>query len=69
MNDDFHGIFGFIRFTDGYYMIIITKRSPVALLGGHYIYHIDDTTLIPLNPSTTTASKATDESRFIFSKR
>lgn len=39
---------GFIRFTAGYYMSVITKRSPVALLGGHYVYHIDETRLIPL---------------------
>jgi phosphatidylinositol 3,5-bisphosphate 5-phosphatase len=39
---------GFIRFTAGYYMSVITKRSPVALLGGHYVYHIDETRLISI---------------------
>ncbi|KAK9447710.1 SacI homology domain-containing protein [Limtongia smithiae] len=42
------GVIGFIRFTQYYYMSLITKRSAVALLGGHYIYHIDATELIPL---------------------
>ncbi|KAK9234779.1 SacI homology domain-containing protein [Lipomyces kononenkoae] len=42
------GVIGFIRFTQYYYMSVITKRSAVALLGGHYIYHIDATELIPL---------------------
>ncbi|KAI9330399.1 SacI homology domain-containing protein [Obelidium mucronatum] len=40
------GIVGFIKFLEGYYMILITKRSAVALIGGHYVYHIDDTLLL-----------------------
>jgi phosphatidylinositol 3,5-bisphosphate 5-phosphatase len=39
---------GFVRFTDCYYLILITKKSSVALLGGHYVYHVDETCLIPL---------------------
>jgi hypothetical protein len=30
------GIVGFVRFTAGWYLILITKRSVVGLLGGHY---------------------------------
>ncbi|EEB91620.1 hypothetical protein MPER_09994, partial [Moniliophthora perniciosa FA553] len=44
----FFGIAGFIRFTAGWYMILITKRSIVALLGGHYIYHCENTEMIPV---------------------
>ena len=40
------GIFGFVRFLGGYSIILITKRSAVALIGGHYIYHIDDTLMV-----------------------
>jgi phosphatidylinositol 3,5-bisphosphate 5-phosphatase len=29
-------------------MIIISKRSVVALLGGHYIYHCENTDMIPV---------------------
>lgn len=29
-------------------MIIITKRSQVALLGGHYLYHCENTEIIPV---------------------
>ncbi|KAK9455425.1 SacI homology domain-containing protein [Dipodascopsis uninucleata] len=47
------GVIGFIRFTQCYYMAVITKRSAVALLGGHYIYHIDATELIPLASSAS----------------
>ncbi|KAJ7043084.1 polyphosphoinositide phosphatase [Mycena alexandri] len=44
----FFGIAGFIRFTAGYYMILITKRSYVALLGGHYLYHCENTEIVPV---------------------
>lgn len=39
---------GFIRFTAGWYMILITKRSVVALLGGHYLYHCENTDIVPV---------------------
>lgn len=42
------GILGFIKFTDIYYMCVITQRSVVAIIGGHYVYHIDATELVPI---------------------
>ncbi|KAG8819015.1 phosphatidylinositol-3,5-bisphosphate 5-phosphatase [Serendipita sp. 399] len=45
----FFGIAGFVRFTAGWYMIIMTKRSIVALIGGHYLYHLEGTELIPVS--------------------
>ena len=52
---EFYGIFGFVTFTtEGYYMILITKRSPVSLIGGRYIYHIDDTVMISIVDSVGT---------------
>lgn len=36
----FWGLLGFIRFTGAYYMLLITKRSIVATIGGHYIYQV-----------------------------
>ncbi|KAG6837048.1 hypothetical protein H0H93_015619 [Arthromyces matolae] len=42
------GLAGFIRFTAGWYMIVISKRSVVALLGGHYLYHCESTDIIPV---------------------
>lgn len=30
------GIVGFVQFTAGWYLVLITKRSVVGLLGGHY---------------------------------
>ncbi|ETW81555.1 hypothetical protein HETIRDRAFT_318364 [Heterobasidion irregulare TC 32-1] len=44
----FFGIVGFIKFTAGWYMILITKRSVVALLGGHYLYHCENTEIVPI---------------------
>ncbi|EST05716.2 Synaptojanin, N-terminal [Kalmanozyma brasiliensis GHG001] len=44
----FFGIVGFIRFTSTYYMVLISRRSVVALIGGHYIYHCDETVILPV---------------------
>ena len=60
------GIAGFVKFTAGWYMVLITKRSVVGLLGGHYsglrspshmnyanpspVYHCDETTVRGLIP-------------------
>lgn len=64
----FYGIVGFVRFTEGYYITLITKRSPVALIGGHYIFHIDATSSISVHSSTTPTSKLdknSDEARYL----
>ncbi|KAI9571915.1 SacI homology domain-containing protein [Boletus coccyginus] len=42
------GIAGFVKFTAGWYMIVISKRTVVALLGGHYLFHCEDTDIIPV---------------------
>jgi hypothetical protein len=47
------GLMGFIRFTEAYYMLLITKRTQVAVLGGHYIYQVDGTEMIPLTTGST----------------
>lgn len=47
------GIMGFIRFTEAHYMVLITKRAQVAMLGGHYIYQVDGTELIPLTTGSS----------------
>lgn len=39
---------GFIRFTAGWYMVLVSKRTVVALLGGHYLYHCDNSDIIPV---------------------
>jgi hypothetical protein len=55
---------GFVKFTQGWYMIFITKRRQVAMLGGHYIYHIDETRLVPLG-LTHRIDKNSDEARYV----
>lgn len=52
----FFGLVGFIRFTSTYHMVLISRRSVVALLGGHYIYHCDETKIIPVCHPSVTAS-------------
>ena len=61
------GLLGFIRFTGAHYMLLVTKRSQVAVIGGHYIYQIDGTDLISLAaPSPSRLSLDQDEeSRFV----
>lgn len=63
------GLLGFIRFTGPYYMLLITKRSQVAMIGGHYVYHVDGTELVPLTTGSHSMFKAdarhAEESRFL----
>ncbi|OAV99008.1 hypothetical protein PTTG_02445 [Puccinia triticina 1-1 BBBD Race 1] len=46
--EPFWGIVGFIKFTGPYYMVTIKTRIPVAMVGGHYIYHSEETQLTPI---------------------
>ncbi|SZF05162.1 unnamed protein product [Blumeria hordei] len=63
------GLLGFIRFTGIYYMLQITKRSQKAMVGGHYIYSIDGTELIPLTTGSKSRFKpearTAEETRFL----
>ncbi|KAL2366965.1 hypothetical protein RJZ56_000052 [Blastomyces dermatitidis] len=62
------GLLGFIKFTGPYYMLLVTRRSQVAMIGGHYIYQIDGTELVPLTSSAsarTKSEKNAEEARFI----
>ncbi|KAH0547626.1 hypothetical protein FGG08_000115 [Glutinoglossum americanum] len=62
------GLLGFIRFTGPYYMLLITKKSQVAVIGGHYIYQIDGTELVPLTTTSSSRLKPdrnTEEARFL----
>lgn len=46
------GIIGFIRFLEGFYVQFITQIRKVGVIGGHVVYTIQDTTLIPLTHPT-----------------
>lgn len=49
-----YGILGIIRFTSGYYLILVTKRTMCAHIGMHLIYTIKDTVTIKINETTQT---------------
>lgn len=57
------GIVGFVRFLEGYYLILITKRRRVAQLGHHVIYKIEDTSMIYI-PSEK-SDKNSQETKYV----
>ncbi|KAJ1658606.1 phosphatidylinositol-3,5-bisphosphate 5-phosphatase [Dispira simplex] len=59
-----YGIVGFIRFTGAHYICLITQRSAVAVLGGHYIYHIDGTMLLNI-ATNDQALRSPQENRYL----
>ncbi|KAJ3012423.1 UNVERIFIED_CONTAM: phosphatidylinositol-3,5-bisphosphate 5-phosphatase [Siphonaria sp. JEL0065] len=60
------GIVGFVKFLEGFYMILVTKRSSVALIGGHYVYRIDDTLILGITgQSERFDRRSNDEARYI----
>lgn len=62
------GIMGFVRFTEHYYMVLITKRQYIAVIGGHYIYQVESTELIPLTTGSNSkfqANRNADEARYL----
>ncbi|XP_048480686.1 polyphosphoinositide phosphatase isoform X2 [Plutella xylostella] len=58
------GIVGFIRFLEGYYIILVTKRRKIALIGSHSIYKIEDTATIYI-PSDSSKPQHPDEQRYL----
>ena len=61
-----YGILGFIRFLHGYYLMLITKRRRVGMIGSHVIYGIEDLSYVYIPPSfpKQQASDFTDENRY-----
>lgn len=62
------GLLGFIRFTEAYYMLLITKRAQVAIIGGHYIYQVEGTELVPLTTGSSSRfqrDRNAEEARFL----
>ncbi|XP_059486808.1 polyphosphoinositide phosphatase isoform X2 [Neocloeon triangulifer] len=58
------GIVGFIRFLEGYYIILITKRTRIAVIGNHSVYKIEDTSMIYI-PNEGIRHYHPDESRYV----
>lgn len=62
------GVLGFIRFTECYYMLIVTKKQQVAMIGGYYVFKVDATELVPLTVGSSSLferSKSAEELRYI----
>ena len=58
---------GFIKFLEGYYMLLITKKLPVAVLGYHTIYTIDDVSMIYIPYTDKTNKEANlEEQKYFF---
>ncbi|KAK5121437.1 hypothetical protein LTR85_005270 [Meristemomyces frigidus] len=65
---NFWGLLGFIRFTEAYYMLIITKRQQTATIGGHYVYQIEGTEMVPLTTGASSRflrDRNPEEARFL----
>lgn len=60
-----YGLLGFIKFTKDYYLSVITKCSQVAVLGGHFVYHVDETKLMPLQFDYKRPEKYGDEEKLL----
>ncbi|CCD25924.2 phosphatidylinositol-3,5-bisphosphate 5-phosphatase NDAI_0G01480 [Naumovozyma dairenensis CBS 421] len=60
-----YGLLGFIRFTSCYYLVVITKCSQVAVIGGHFVSHIDGTELIPISNNYKKPDKGSVEARLM----
>lgn len=49
-----------------YHIILITKRTPVALVGGHYIYHAEATQMKQVSASSSTNTALEDARKKTF---
>ncbi|CDQ82664.1 unnamed protein product [Oncorhynchus mykiss] len=58
------GLAGFVRFLEGYYLVLITKRRKMADIGGHSIYKIEDTNMIYI-PNDSVRVTHPDEARYV----
>uniref|UniRef100_A0A1A8F584 FIG4 homolog, SAC1 lipid phosphatase domain containing n=1 Tax=Nothobranchius korthausae TaxID=1143690 RepID=A0A1A8F584_9TELE len=59
-----YGIVGFVRFLEGFYIVLITKRRKMADIGGHSIYKIEDTSMIYI-PNDSVRVTHPDEARYV----
>lgn len=55
---------GFIRFLEGYYIILVRKRRKIAAIGSHSIYKIEDTATIYI-PNESNKPPHPDEQRYL----
>jgi hypothetical protein len=53
---------GFVRFLEGFYILLITKRRRSAMIGYHCVYKIEDTSLVYI-PNEDVKETHPDENR------
>ncbi|XP_060645112.1 polyphosphoinositide phosphatase [Drosophila nasuta] len=59
-----YGVLGFVRFLEGYYLILITKRQCCAHIGKHLVYSIKDTVMVRVNEVTSQRPPHPHEERY-----
>ncbi|KDO21375.1 hypothetical protein SPRG_13688 [Saprolegnia parasitica CBS 223.65] len=58
-------IVGFIKFLQGYYLIVVTQRRKIGCIGGHFIYAIQATQCLPIRRPKSDGSSWTWVSRWL----
>uniref|UniRef100_A0A915ILX5 Uncharacterized protein n=1 Tax=Romanomermis culicivorax TaxID=13658 RepID=A0A915ILX5_ROMCU len=58
-----YGLLGFVRFLEGYYMILVTKARRICQIGYHWIFKVEETSTIYI-PEEIPKSN-TDEQRYL----
>ncbi|KAI3965281.1 hypothetical protein MKX01_036610 [Papaver californicum] len=53
-----YGIIGFVKFLGPYYMLLITKRRQIGCIGGHAVYAISKSEMIPIPHPTLRSNMA-----------
>lgn len=59
------GLLGLIRFTSCHYLVVVTKCSQVAVIGGHSVFHIDGTELVPISNNYKKPDKYSMEAKLM----
>ncbi|KAH8293111.1 hypothetical protein KR044_004281 [Drosophila immigrans] len=59
-----YGVLGFVRFLEGYYLLLVTKRKCCAHIGMHLVYTIKDTVMVPVNVVTSQRPPHPHEERY-----
>ncbi|KAL7750221.1 phosphatidylinositol-3,5-bisphosphate 5-phosphatase [Sorochytrium milnesiophthora] len=59
-------IAGIVRFLQGYYLVAVTAKTTVAVIGGHHIYRAEETQVIPiLNPTIVKMERRPEEAGYV----
>ncbi|XP_052867007.1 polyphosphoinositide phosphatase [Anopheles cruzii] len=60
-----YGVLGFVKFLEGHYLILVTKRTRCAFIGKHIIYTIKDTAMIRVNEAVSNKQMHPLEQRYV----